>query len=57
MVVEVRTVTGPIDPIDAVDNAKRNHVSRLAGRVGVSRVAWLGVGLRKWGLEIHYVPR
>lgn len=54
--VEVRTVTGEGDPIDAVDIAKRSHVRRLAGKAGVSRVDFLGVALRSWGVEIHWLP-
>ena len=54
--VEVRTTTGPGDPIDAVDQAKRVHVAALARRLGTSRVDLIGVGLRHWGIEIHWVP-
>lgn len=53
--VEVRTVTGDGDPIDAVDPNKRMHVRRLAGRLGVSRVGYLGIGFRPWGVEVHWV--
>lgn len=56
VVVEVRTVTGPGDPIDAVDPAKRAHVNRLGRQLGASRVDFIGVGLRHWGLEMHWVP-
>lgn len=54
--VEIRTVTGAGDPIDAVDTAKRSHVRRLAGKAGVSRVDFLGVGFRPWGVEVHWLP-
>ncbi|HEX6300749.1 MAG TPA: YraN family protein [Acidimicrobiia bacterium] len=54
--VEVRTVTGAGDPIDAVDLGKRSHVARLAGKVGASRVDYLCIGLRPWGVEVHWVP-
>jgi len=54
--IEVRTVTGDGDPIDAVDPTKRAHVRRLAGRVGARRVDFLGVGFRSWGVEVHWVP-
>jgi Holliday junction resolvase-like predicted endonuclease len=54
--VEVRTITGPGDPIDAVDFSKRRHVAALARRVGAARVDLVGVGLRRWGVEIHWVP-
>jgi len=54
--VEVRTVTGAGDPIDAVDRGKRSHVGRLAGKAGASRVDYLGIGFRPWGVEVHWVP-
>lgn len=54
--IEVRTTTGPGDPIDAVDRAKRLHVATLGRKVGASRVDFIGVGLRSWGIEIHWVP-
>jgi Holliday junction resolvase-like predicted endonuclease len=53
--VEVRAVSGDGDPIDAVDQNKRMHVRRLAGRLGVSRVGYLGIGFRPWGVEVHWV--
>ncbi|HZD22680.1 MAG TPA: YraN family protein [Acidimicrobiia bacterium] len=54
--VEVRTVTGPGDPIDAVDWSKRHRVSGLASSVGASRVDFVGIGFRDWGVEVHWVP-
>ena len=54
--VEVRTITGPGDPIDAVDCSKRAHVRRLAGSVGVTRVDFIGIGFRPWGVEVHWLP-
>lgn len=54
--VEVRTVTGEGDPIDAIDPGKRRHVARLAGKVGAGRVDFLGIGFRRWGVELHWVP-
>lgn len=54
--VEVRTVTGSGDPIEAIDQGKRQHVRRLAGRSGVSRVDFVGVGFRPWGVEVHWLP-
>jgi hypothetical protein len=56
VVVEVRTVTGPGDPIDAVDSSKRRHVSALALRLGATRADLVGVALRHWGIEVHWVP-
>lgn len=54
--VEVRTVSGGGDPIDAIGEEKRRHVRRLAGKAGVSRVDFLGVGFRSWGVEVHWLP-
>lgn len=54
--IEVRTTTGLGDPIDAVDRAKRLQVATLGRKVGASRVDFIGVGLRRWGIEIHWVP-
>ncbi|HUG31832.1 MAG TPA: YraN family protein [Acidimicrobiia bacterium] len=56
VVLEVRTSTGPGDPIDAVDPTKRSHVRRLGARLGASRVDFVGVGFRPWGVVIHWVP-
>jgi Holliday junction resolvase-like predicted endonuclease len=56
MVVEVRTVTSQHDPIDAVPAQKRERVRALASKLGTSRVGFVGVGLRSWGVEIHYLP-
>jgi len=54
--VEVRTVGGGGDPIDAVDWEKRRHVRRLAGEAGVSRVDFIGVGFHSWGVVVHWLP-
>lgn len=54
--VEVRSITGEGDPIEAVGESKRGHVRRLAARLGVSRVDYLGVGFRPWGVEVHWLP-
>jgi len=54
--VEVRTVTGPGDPVDAIDHRKRRHVSRLAAQARAGRVDYLGIGIRPWGIEVHWVP-
>jgi putative endonuclease len=54
--VEVRTITGPADPVDAIDPAKRRRVSRLAGRVGAGRTDFLGVRLAGEHVVVHWVP-
>jgi putative endonuclease len=54
--VEVRTISGAGDPIDAVDEAKRSHVKRLGSSAGAGRVDFVGVALRHWGAEVHWLP-
>jgi len=56
VVIEVRTMTGDGDPIDAVSDRKRRRVRGLAGAAGGARVDLVGVGLRSWGAEIHWLP-
>jgi putative endonuclease len=56
VVVEVRTITGDADPIDAVRVAKRRRVRHLAGAVRAGRVDFVGVGLRPDHVLIHWVP-
>lgn len=54
--VEVRTRFGGGDPIDAVDSDKRRRVRALAGRVGATRVDYVGVGVAQDCVDIHWVP-
>jgi Holliday junction resolvase-like predicted endonuclease len=56
VVVEVRTVRGTGDPIDAVGEGKRRKVRSLASNVGATRVDFLGVALRGDAVEFHWVP-
>ena len=56
VVVEVRAITGARDPIDAVDFSKRRQVRLLAGRVGATRVDFVGVGVGPDDVVIHWVP-
>lgn len=56
VVVEVRTITGAADPVDAIDPAKRRRVRRLAGRVGAGRTDFLGVRLGDRDVVVHWVP-
>jgi Holliday junction resolvase-like predicted endonuclease len=53
VVVEVRTVTGGIDPIDAIGMAKRRRVRHLAG---AARVDFVGVRLGTDDVLVHWVP-
>lgn len=54
--VEVRTRIGGGDPIDAIDQPKRDHVIRLARRAGATRVDLIGIRLDSGGVDIHWVP-
>lgn len=54
--VEVRASRGRTDPIDAVDNAKRRHVQRIAARAGAGRVDIVGIGLGEHGIDVHWLP-
>ncbi|MGH8872297.1 MAG: YraN family protein [Acidimicrobiia bacterium] len=56
VVVEVRTITGAGDPIDAVVVTKRRQVRRLAGKVAAARVDFLGVRMGTDDVVIHWVP-
>ena len=56
VVVEVRTITGAGDPVDAVDPAKRRRVRRLASRTGAGRVDFLGVRFGNDDVVVHWVP-
>lgn len=54
--VEVRTITGGSDPIDAIDEAKRARVLRLARQAGAARVDIVGIRLGQDGCDLHWVP-
>jgi putative endonuclease len=56
VVVEVRTITGRGDPIDAVGPAKRRRVTALASRIGATRVDFLGVRIGPQEVLVHWVP-
>lgn len=56
VVVEVRTTTGRGDPIDAVGLSKRRKVEGLGWLLGADRVDFLGVGVSKNGVDVHWVP-
>lgn len=56
VVVEVRTITGGGDPLEAADEAKRRRVRSLAARLGAGRVDFLGVALRPDFVELHWLP-
>ena len=54
--VEVRTITGPADPIDAVDAAKRHQVTRLGRQIGANRIDFIGIRVSSTGVDIHWLP-
>jgi Holliday junction resolvase-like predicted endonuclease len=54
--IEIRTITGDADPIDAIGEDKRGHVRHLAAVAGATRVDFVGVALRSTGLVVHWVP-
>ncbi len=54
--IEVRTITGEGEPIDAVDPAKRRRVHRLARQAGAKRVDFVGVRLGPDAVVFHWVP-
>jgi putative endonuclease len=54
--VEVRTITGSGDPVDAVGHGKRRRVRRLGSRAGAVRVDFLGVRLGRDDVVVHWVP-
>jgi len=56
VVIEVRTITGQGDPIDAVGPAKRRRVTALARRIGATRVDFLGVRIGPQEVLVHWVP-
>jgi Holliday junction resolvase-like predicted endonuclease len=54
--VEVRTITGDGEPIDAADPAKRQKVRRLASKAGANRVDFVGVRIDPTAVVFHWVP-
>lgn len=54
--IEVRTITGNGEPIDAVDPAKRQRVGRLARKAGATRVDFVGVRIEPAAAVFHWVP-
>jgi putative endonuclease len=54
--VEVRTITGEGEPIDAADPAKRHRVRRLARLAGANRVDFVGVRIGPDAVSFHWVP-
>lgn len=55
--VEVRTITGEGDPIEAIDDRKRDHVAQLGRVFGADRVDLVGLRLDPLGMSVHWVTR
>jgi putative endonuclease len=53
--VEVRSITGPSDPLEAFDDAKATQVGRLAGLAGAHRVDLVAVRISPEAAEIRWV--
>ncbi len=53
---EVRSITGPADPLDAFGRGKFDQVWRLALRAGCTRVDLVAIGFRAFGAEVRWVP-
>jgi Holliday junction resolvase-like predicted endonuclease len=54
--IEVRTIRGGSDPIDAIDAAKRERVRRLAHQTGATRIDFVGIRLESDAVVVHWVP-
>jgi len=55
IVVEVRSITGPGDPVEAFDEAKARQVGRLARLAGADRVDLVAVRLSPEAAEVRWV--
>lgn len=55
LVVEVRTITGPGDPIEAYGPDKAAQVGRLARLIGAERVDLMAIRLGAEAAEIRWV--
>ncbi|HEY4584046.1 MAG TPA: YraN family protein [Acidimicrobiia bacterium] len=53
--IEVRTITGLGQAIDAVDLAKRQRVGWLARKVGATRIDFVGVKIEPTAVVFHWV--
>lgn len=54
--VEVKTVSGDAEPLDAYDRAKHDQVRDLAAIAGCDRVDVVGVRVSEVGVEIRWLP-
>lgn len=56
VVVEVRSTTSMIDPVDRVDTGKRRRVHRLAAKMGANRVDFVAIRLDRGSFDVHWLP-
>lgn len=55
LVVEVRTVRGALRIEERLPDSKRRQLRRLAGRLGIHRVDFVGVALDRRGITLHWL--
>jgi putative endonuclease len=55
IVVEVKTLVGPMNPLKRVDLDKQNRLRGLAARVGASRVELVAVNLDERGADVRWL--
>lgn len=56
VLVEVRTLTGSLYPLDAIDDGKRRQLISLASELGVGRIDLVGVGVCSDHVVFHWDP-
>lgn len=54
--VEVKTVSGNADPLDAFDHAKRHQVSELAMDARCDRIDLIGIRVSEALAEVRWLP-
>ncbi len=57
LIAEVRATSYSLYPLDAIGDAKREQVRRLAGRLGVGRIDAVGIGLFPEFYIVHWERR
>jgi Holliday junction resolvase-like predicted endonuclease len=55
--IEVKTSTGPSDPVHHLDDDKQGQVRGLAQQLGILRVDYVGVAMSATGVTVHWLPR
>lgn len=54
--IEVRTITGAGEPLDAFDDSKARQVEDLARRIGADRTDLVSIRLTAAAAEVRWVP-